>query len=172
MAGLPHVRRFRAAPLTFGPCSRTSGLRRNLSKSDQRLCRARIFIVRLRRIPRFFWTGLAEGVVRTGQIRTVCRFHQFEGCRAARATMANAEERFHTVSTPLSLLSGNNRVVTCSRDVLRHIDAFVCLPHGDILSCHGPRILRQLPATLSAITTPLFQFTSVLPVLDSATDRH
>src|SRR5216683_6571826 len=57
-----------------------------------------------------------------------------------------------------------------SCDALRHIDAFVCLPHGDTLPYHRPRILRKASATLSAITTPPVQFTSVLPVLDSATD--
>ena len=57
-----------------------------------------------------------------------------------------------------------------SCDALRHIDAFVCLPHVDTLPCHRPRILRQASATLSAITTPPVQFTSVLQVLDSATD--
>src|SRR5437588_3919643 len=57
-----------------------------------------------------------------------------------------------------------------SCDVRRHLDALVCLPHGDTLPCHSPRILRQPSATLSAITMPPVQFTSVLPVLDSATD--
>ena len=57
-----------------------------------------------------------------------------------------------------------------SCDALRHIDAFVCLPHVDTLLCHRPRILRHASATLSAITTPPVQFTSVLQVLDSATD--
>src|SRR6266852_1358827 len=59
-----------------------------------------------------------------------------------------------------------------SCDVLRHFDAFVCLPLGDTLPCHGPRILRQPSVTLSAITTPPVQFTSVLPVLDPATNRR
>jgi len=57
-----------------------------------------------------------------------------------------------------------------SCDALRHIDAFVCLSHGDTLPYHGPRILPKASATLSAITMPPVQFTSVLPVLDSATD--
>jgi hypothetical protein len=57
-----------------------------------------------------------------------------------------------------------------SCDALRHIDAFVCLPHVDTLLCHRPRILRHASATLSAITTPPLQFPSVLQVLDSATD--
>ena len=57
-----------------------------------------------------------------------------------------------------------------SCDALRHIDAFVFLPHVDTLPCHRPRILRQASATLSAITTLPVQFTSVLQVLDSATD--
>src|SRR6266852_1655649 len=59
-----------------------------------------------------------------------------------------------------------------SCDVLRHFDAFVCLPLGDTLPCHGPRILRQPSVPLSAITTPPHQLTSVLPVLDPATNRR
>jgi hypothetical protein len=56
------------------------------------------------------------------------------------------------------------------RDVPRHIDAFLCLPHANTLSCHCPRILRQASATLSTITTPPLPLTRVLLVLDSAAD--
>jgi hypothetical protein len=54
--------------------------------------------------------------------------------------------------------------------VLRHADAFLCLPHGDTLPRPGPRTPRLAPATRSTITTPPFQFASALPVVDSATD--
>src|SRR5207302_2710421 len=55
-------------------------------------------------------------------------------------------------------------------DVLRHADAFVCLPHRDLLSRNCPRTRLQATATFSTITTPPFQFITALPVLDSATD--
>src|SRR3984893_8378275 len=41
-----------------------------------------------------------------------------------------------------------------------------------MLPCHGSHLLRRPSATLSPITTPSFQFTSVLPELDSATDHR
>src|SRR5580704_19484176 len=41
-----------------------------------------------------------------------------------------------------------------------------------MLPCHGSHLLRRPSATLSPITTTSFQFTSVLPELDSATDHR
>src|ERR1039457_692879 len=56
--------------------------------------------------------------------------------------------------------------------MLRHIDAFVCLPHPDRLPRRFPRTLLQAPATLSPIATWPFPFASVYPTLDSAANWH
>src|SRR5207237_4914538 len=56
------------------------------------------------------------------------------------------------------------------RDVLRHANAFVCLPHGDTLPHPGPCTPRLAPAMRSTITTIPFQFATALPVIDSATN--
>ncbi len=55
-------------------------------------------------------------------------------------------------------------------DVLRHANAFVCLPHGDTLPHPGPCTPRLAPAMRSTITTTPFQFATALPVIDSATN--
>jgi hypothetical protein len=60
----------------------------------------------------------------------------------------------------------------CSCDVLRHIDAFVCLPHGDRFPSHCLRTLLQAHAALSTIATRPFPFACACPTLDLAANWH
>jgi hypothetical protein len=55
---------------------------------------------------------------------------------------------------------------------LRHMDAFVCLPHGDRLPRRFPRTLLQAPPTLSPIATRPFPFAGACPTLDLASHWH
>jgi hypothetical protein len=60
----------------------------------------------------------------------------------------------------------------CSCDVLRHIDAFVCLPHGDRLPRRVPPTLLPARATLSPTATRPFPFAGACPTLDLAANGH
>ena len=52
--------------------------------------------------------------------------------------------------------------------MLPHIDAFVCLPHGDRFPRHYLRTLLQAHAALSTIATRPFPFAGACPTLDLA----